>query len=271
MKQFTQMLMPLMLGIAFMSLNSMPARGAETSKIIATVAGENITQAMFDTYIKRRGVKDLKKINPEEKKAIIEELINRELLYQVALKDKLNEKPLVITELNNIQRNLFAAAAIQQAVTSQGPITEKMIRTEYEKVATKQSGKEYKARHILMEKENEAKTVIVSLDKGAKFADLAKTKSKGPTGKNGGDLGWFRNNQMLPKFTEAVAKLKKGKYTASPVKTQYGWHIILLEDVREVPPPTLAEMTNKIKSSLNNQRLGKYINSLKSNAKITIF
>ncbi len=271
MKQLTQLLMPLIFGIAFMSLNSLPARSAETSKIIATVADENITQEMFNTYVKRRGVTELSKLTTAQKNAIITELVNRELLYQVALKDKLNETPLVASELNNIQRNLFAAAAIRQAVTSQGPITDKMMRAEYDKVIGTQSTKEYKARHILSENEKNAKDIILALNKGAKFEDLAKTKSTGPSGKNGGDLGWFRNNQMLPEFTQAVAKLEKGKYTTTPVKTQYGWHVILLQDVREAPAPTYEEMKNDMKASLNSQRLDKYINSLKSNTKIKIF
>lgn len=271
MKQLTQLLMPLIFGVAFMFINSLPARSAETSKIIATVAGENITQEMFDTYVKRRGVTELNKLKPEEKKAIVTELVNRELLYQVALKDKLNESPLVALEFDNIQRNLFAAAAIRQAVINQGPITDKMIRSEYDRVVSSQSTKEYKARHILSENEKDAKDVILALNKGSKFEELAKTKSTGPTGKSGGDLGWFRNNQMLPEFTQAVAKLEKGKYTTAPVKTQYGWHIILLEDVREAPSPTFEEMKNKIEASLSNQRLDKYIKSLKSNTKIKIF
>jgi len=270
MKQLTQLIVPLLFGVAFMFINSLPARSAETSHVLATVDGENITQQMFDTYVKRRGVKEMNKLSSQDKKAIVKELINRELLYQVALKDNLNENSAVTTELNNIQRNLFAAAAIRQAVTSQGQITEEMLRTEFDKFIKNTPSKEYKARHILNKNEKDAKEVILELDKGANFAELAKKKSTGPAGKNGGDLGWFRNNQMLPEFTNAVVKLNKGKYSKTPVETQYGWHVILLEDVRDTPPPTFEEMKNEIRAGLSNKQVGKYIESLKTNAKIKI-
>jgi peptidyl-prolyl cis-trans isomerase C len=271
MKQFTHYLFPLLFGSVFMALNSLPARSAEMDKnILATVNGTNITQEMFETYSKRRGMTDLSKIKPEEKKTITEELVNRELLYQIALKNKLDKDPEVTREIDNIQRNLYASAAIRKAVSKQDPITEEMMKSEYKKVIKDLPAKEYKARHILTSAKQDAIAVILELNKGVDFAKLAKEKSTGPTGANGGDLGWFRDGQMLPEFTAAVTKLKKGEYSKAPVKTQYGWHVILLEDERKAPAPAYEDLKKQINMSLRNKQLGDYVESLKKKAKIEI-
>jgi len=271
MKQLTHSFVALLFGSALMALNSLPARSAEMDKnVLATVNGTNITQEMFETYSKRRGVTDQSKIKPAERKAITEELVNRELLYQIALKNKLDKDPDVRREVDNIERNLYASAAIRKAVSEQAPITEEMMKSEYQRIIKELPAKEYKARHILMKAKQDAIEVILKLDQGANFVKLAKEKSTGPTGANGGDLGWFRDGQMLPEFTAAVSELKKGKYSKTPVKTQYGWHVILLEAVIEAPAPAYEELKNKINMSIKNKQLGDHITSLKKNAKIEI-
>jgi len=271
MKQFTQYLFPLIFGIAYMALNSLPARSAEIDKaVLATVNGTNITQEMYSTYATRRGATDLTKITPAEKKSIVEELVNRELLYQLAIKNKLDKDPEVAREIDNIKRNLFASAAIRDALTAMGPVTEKMIKAEYKVKFKDVPAKEYKARHILMKSKQDANSVILELKQGADFEQLAKKRSTGPTGKDGGDLGWFRNGQMLPEFIAAIVKLKKGQYSKTPVETQYGWHVILLEDERAAPAPSYEELKNKIQMSLSNKQMGDYITSLKKDAKIKI-
>jgi len=270
MKEQAQFLLPLLAAVAFLSVNS-SARSAEMDDVLATVNNDKITQQMFDTYVKRRGVKDLGTLKAEQKKSILEELINRELLYRVAINDSLDKKPEIKTELSNIQRNLFAAAAVREIFASQGPVTDKLLRAEYEKFIKDLPSKEYKARHILSESEKTAKAIVAELDKGAKFVKLAEKKSTGPSGKSGGDLGWFRAGQMLPSFSQAVAKLKKGKYTKKPIQTQYGWHVILLEDERSAPPPGFEDIKEQLKMSLNNKQMENYINALKANAKIKIY
>lgn len=270
MKQLTHYLLPLLFGIAFMSLQSIPARAAENAKVLAIVDGHKITQDMYETYVKRRGIKDLKNIKEEQRKTIIDELVNRELLYWQAITEKLDNDPEVKSELDNIRRNLFASAAIRTSVLEKRPITEAMMKQEYDKQVKILPTKEFKARHILTKEKKDADVVIQELKKGAVFAELAKLKSTGPTGKDGGDLGWFREGQMIPEFTDAVSKLKTGSYSAEPVKTLYGWHVILLEDERDAPAPSFDELKNQIKMSLSNQQLGNYINSLKATAKIEI-
>lgn len=270
MKSLIHHLLPLLFGIAFMSMNSLHARAAEKDPVLATVNGQKITQSMYEIYLKRRGITELNKINAELKKNYVGELVNREVLYQHALKNKIDKKPDVTSELENIQRNLLAAAQIREAVLSQGDITDSMIMEEYKKTVKDMPTREYRARHILTQAKQDAIAVIQDLQKGKDFAELAKTKSIGPTGKNGGDLGWFRDGQMMPEFTKAVLELKKGKFSNAPVKTQYGWHVILLEDTRESPPPTYDDLKQQIKMGMSNKRLGDYITSLKSKAKITL-
>ncbi|HEX2586119.1 MAG TPA: peptidylprolyl isomerase [Steroidobacteraceae bacterium] len=132
-----------------------------------------------------------------------------------------------------------------------------------------QPTKEFKASHILVKTEEEANAIIAKLKKGADFADLAKKNSTDPgSGKNGGDLGWFPGKQMVPEFTAALEKLEKGKITETPVKSQFGYHIIKLEDVRESAPPALADVKAQIESSLKQTKFQKYLEDLRTNAKV---
>jgi peptidyl-prolyl cis-trans isomerase C len=129
--------------------------------------------------------------------------------------------------------------------------------------------KEYKASHILVKTEDEANALIAKLKKGADFADLAKKSSTDPgSGKNGGDLGWFPGTQMVPEFTAALQTLEKGKITDKPVKSQFGYHIIKLEDTREAAPPALAEVKPQIENTLKQQKFQKYLEDLRANAKV---
>ncbi len=112
--------------------------------------------------------------------------------------------------------------------------------------------------------------MIAELDSGANFAELAKSKSTGPTAKNGGDLGWFKPNQMVPPFAQAVSEMKKGSYTKKPVKTQFGWHVIKLEDERKLTPPKFEEVKEQIRSIKTNQKIQQYVIELRKKAKVDI-
>jgi len=149
-------------------------------------------------------------------------------------------------------------------------VTDEAIKAEYEKMVSGPGGTEYKARHILVKTEGEAKTVIEKLKKGEKFEELAKTYSTGPSKTKGGDLGWFSPNQMVPPFSAAVVALKKGEYTTTPVKTQFGWHVILLEDSRKKTPPAFESVKARIRSSLQMQEIQKHIEELRKNATIVM-
>jgi peptidyl-prolyl cis-trans isomerase C len=149
------------------------------------------------------------------------------------------------------------------------PVTDAEIQAEYDKFAAANSGKEYRARHILVEKEDQAKTIIASLKKGAKFEDIAKKQSKDPgSGAKGGDLGWASAGNYVKEFSDAMTKLAKGKTTDTPVKTQFGYHIIRLDDVRDAQLPKLEDVKPQITQQLGQQKLIKYQEDLRAKAKI---
>ena len=203
------------------------------------------------------------------KEQLIEELINRELLYQEAEKKQLDKKPDVAPNLNFLRLSLLSQADIQDFIKN-NPVTDEEVKAEYDKKVSGPDGTEYKARHILVKTEDEAKTVTEKLQKGGKFEELAKTHSTGPSKTKGGDLGWFNPSQMVPPFSEAVVALKKGEYTTTPVKTQFGWHVILLEDSRKKAPPAFDSVKARIRSSLQMQKVQKHIEELRKNATIVM-
>jgi peptidyl-prolyl cis-trans isomerase C len=148
------------------------------------------------------------------------------------------------------------------------PVTDAEIAAEYDKVKAQNAGTEYRARHILVEKEDEAKKLIAELKAGAKFEDLAKKHSKDTgSGENGGDLDFATAGTYVPEFGQAMVKLKKGEMTAEPVKTQFGFHIIRLEDTREAQFPPLAEVKGQIQQNLAQQKLTKYREDVRAKAK----
>ena len=132
------------------------------------------------------------------------------------------------------------------------------------------TGTEYKASHILVKTEEEASALITELAEGADFAELAKEHSTGPTGPKGGDLGWFDADQMVPAFSEAVKGMEKGAYSKEPVNTQFGWHVILLQDTREAEPPTFEEVKPQLATQLQQQAVARYVAELRQNAKVEL-
>ena len=152
---------------------------------------------------------------------------------------------------------------------TKNPVTDAEIKAEYDKFAAANSGKEYKVSHILVEKEDEAKAIIASIKKGGKFADIAKKQSKDPgSGANGGNLDWANPSSYVSEFTEALIKLGKGQMTQTPVKTQFGWHIIRMDDTREAQLPKLEEVKPQIAQQLQQQKLAKFQEDLRTKAKV---
>ncbi len=237
---------------------------------VATVNGKPISQKSYDFYLaqsmQRRGKNQQGGVNRE---AIINELVNRELLHQAALKEKVENDETVAFQLEQLKIDALIQGLINK-LSKESKITDKELKAEYDKRVAGAKLAEYKARHILLKTEEEAKTVIAELDSGAKFEELAKKKSTGPSAKDGGDLGWFTASQMVPPFSQAVAQLKKGSYTKKPVKTQFGYHVIKLEDTRKRQPPKFEDIKPQLKMVLQNQRIQEYITNLRKNAKIDI-
>jgi peptidyl-prolyl cis-trans isomerase C len=235
--------------------------------VIATVNGTPLTQSVLDVYSAMRNSQNT---NPEgsDPQAVLNELISLELMRQESVSKGLNALPMVVAALDQQERTALAGAAIKDFMNS-NPVSDEAAQELYDAQVGK-SAKEFNARHILVETEDEAKAVIAQLDKGSDFSELAKEKSTGPSGSSGGKLGWFGAGQMVAPFSEAAAKLNKGEYTKEPVQTQFGWHVIILDDTRESTPPPFEDVKDRLKMLLANQQLQQHVEELKNSATIEI-
>ena len=246
--------------------NAAPMADPGKSPVIATVNGNPITEWTLTRYAKQRGLPP-EMPKGEQRNALLEELINRTLIYQNAVSLGVDKTPVIQAEIEHQRINIIASTMISRS-SDRFEVTEADMKKEYENRKQELGGKELKARHILLEKESEAKDVIAELDKGANFTELAGKRSTGPSAVNGGDLGWFKPDQMVKPFSQASLKLNKGSYTKAPVKTQFGWHVILLEDTRSINPPKYEEVKKQIKVGLQSKLIEDYIGGLRSKAKI---
>ena len=207
-------------------------------------------------------------VTPEVEGQIKEEVIAREIFLQEAQKRVLDgsgdfKAQMELARQTILIRELFAD------YQKTNPVTDAEIQAEYDKFVAANSGKEYKASHILVEKEADAKAIIAALKKGAKFEDLAKKQSKDPgSAAKGGDLDWANPASYVNEFTEALLKLEKGKTTDAPVKSQFGWHVIRLVDVRQAELPKLEEVKPQVAQQLQQQKLVKFQEDLRAKAKV---
>jgi peptidyl-prolyl cis-trans isomerase C len=207
-------------------------------------------------------------VTPDMQGQLKEEIVAREIFAQAAQALGLDatddfKSQMELMRQSLMIRELFASFQAKNAVT------DAEIKTEYDKFAAANSGKEYKARHILVEKEDQAKAIIAQLKKGAKFDEIAKKSSKDPgSGAKGGELDWASPSSYVKEFSDALAALTKGKTTETPVKSQFGYHIIRLDDVREAPLPKMEEVKPQIAQQLMQQKMGKYQEELRSKAKV---
>jgi peptidyl-prolyl cis-trans isomerase C len=237
----------------------------DTSEVVATVNGATITRNLFDTYSQQR---QQRRPGDQDPQAVLDEIVNLELALQDGIKNGVDKQPEIVAQVTQQRRAVIASAAIKQQLID-NPITDEELKKIYEE-KTSGTGTEYKARHILVEDEAKAKEMITKLDGGADFSELAKEHSTGPSGKSGGDLGWFSSQQMVKPFSEAAAAMEKGKYSKEPVKTQFGWHVIMLEDSRESSPPPFEQLKPQLQSFAQNERIQNYVQSLRDNATIDI-
>lgn len=236
---------------------------------VAAVNGRAITKTQLEVLksevAQRRGGGAV----PDDK--LIDELIKREILRQEAIRKQLDKNPEYQAKIENTLRVLLSQIAAEDFMKSVD-VTEEDLKKEYDRRVAAMQRTEYKARHILVDKEEEARDIIKKLAKGAKFADLAKKLSKDPGSKNqGGELGWFSPQQMVEPFSAAVEKLKNGELTQEPVQTQFGWHVIQREESREAAPPAFEAVKEQLKSMLQTQRLQQYLDELMKTAKIERF
>jgi peptidyl-prolyl cis-trans isomerase C len=205
---------------------------------------------------------------PELRKQALDDLINREVFVQEAEKRGLMRNADVVKQLENVKRDLMIRALIRQQL-QKSPISDADLKAEYDKASQGQAGqKEYRARHILVEKEETAKSIVDQLKKGAKFEDLAKQSKDPGSGANGGDLDWNVPGTFVPEFSQAMIKLEKGKFTEIPVKTQFGYHVIRLDDTREAKPPAFDQVKQQIQQGLEQRKIQAFVQDLRSKADI---
>ncbi len=202
-------------------------------------------------------------------KDIVNDIIDTKLASKEAKTENLMLEPKIAKNMEIASNRVLAEAWISKNIKE--IVTEETILSAYETfIADIKSREEISVKHILVKEKEEAEKIILEIEKGSDFADLAKEKSTGPSGPSGGDLGYFSKGEMVPAFEDAAFALEIGTFTSKPVQTQFGWHIILLQDKRIAKPPSLKEIETQIRQNLINQNLALMFEKLRSNAKIEI-
>jgi peptidyl-prolyl cis-trans isomerase C len=234
---------------------------------LAIVNGKAVPKTRLDALaaqVERAG----RQVTPEMAGQLREEVIAREIFMQEADKRGLGQSEDYRNQMELARQSILIRELFSD-FQKKNPVTDAEMKTEYDKFVAANSGKEYKARHILVEKEDQAKAIIASLKKGAKFEDIAKKQSKDPgSGANGGDLDWSGADNYVPEFSQAMVKLNKGQTTDRPVKTQFGWHVIRLDDVRTPELPPFDQVKPQLQQQMAQQKLAKFQEELRAKAKI---
>jgi peptidyl-prolyl cis-trans isomerase C len=234
---------------------------------LAVVNGKPVPSSRVEA-LKQQVERSGRPVTPEILAQIKEELIAREIFMQEARKRGLDASEDYKAQLELARQSLLIRELFAN-FQKKNPVTDAEIKAEYDKFVAANGGKEYRARHILVEKEDEAKALIADIKKGGKFEDLAKKASKDPgSGANGGDLDWANAASYVPEFSNAMVKLEKGQMTDTPVKSQFGFHIIRVDDVRDAQLPKLEEVKPQITQQLTQSKLGKFQEDLRSKAKV---
>lgn len=240
---------------------------AAKNETLATVNGVAIPKSRVDLIIQQGHQRD---DTPEGRKAVLDQLIMQTLVAEEATRKGLDKTAEVVEQVDMLKQSVLANAYVQDYMKNH-PASDAELQAEYDKAKAAMSGTEYQARHILVASEAEAKAIIAQVKKDPKaFETLAQQKSLDPGSKSkGGELGWFEASRMVPEFGNAVAKLGKGQLS-EPVKTQYGYHVILLEDSRAIQPPPFNEVRPQLAQQAQGQKLQKQLDELKAKAKIDI-
>lgn len=255
-------LKPARLLLALLTVAALPA----LAQNIATVNGKTIPAARAETMVKQMAAQG-QQDTPQMRSMIKEELINREVLAQQAEKMGLANNPDVKSQLDMARQSLVIRALIADFV-KKNPVKDADIKAEYDRFKAEAGDKEYHARHILVEKEEDAKAIITKLKGGAKFEELAKQSKDTGSAASGGDLDWTTPSSFVKPFADAMVALQKGQLTETPVKTQFGYHVIKLEDVRAAKIPTMEEVKPQITEKLQSVKLQAYQQELRKKAKV---
>ncbi len=235
---------------------------------VAVVNGTPIPRGDYDAFLKNllQG-KPATDLTPEQKTQVLDELITMQLVSTQALKDGLDKDPDVAANLDVVRMRILSDAESQKFLKDKEP-TDAELHAEYDSAIGAMDKTEYHARHILVPTKEKADQLIKKIKAGAKFEDVAKAESTDNSKTSGGDLGWFTLTRMVKPFGDAVKSLKKGEMTQEPVQTQFGWHIIKLDDTREVAAPPFDQVKAQVTKGVIQKKLIAYVDDLKKNAKI---
>ncbi len=236
------------------------------SATFATVNGKAIPKVRAEALLAGQAAQG-QPDSPDLRKAVTEELVRREILTQESIKKGFDKKAEVQGQVDLARQGVLIGAYLNDYVKTH-PITEDQIKKAYEDIKVKLGNKEYKARHILVETEGEAKALIEKLKKGEKIEDLAKASKDPGSKERGGDLGWANPASFVPPFSAAMTKLEKGKFTETPVKSDFGWHVIQLEDTRELKIPPMEEARAQLSQQLQQRMVQQHIEELRAKAKV---
>jgi len=235
---------------------------------VATIDGTPISRLEYEIYLKSllQGRPNTE-LTAEQRGQVLDELINMQLLASQGLKDGVDKDPDVAGRLDVVRLRVLADSESQKYLKDKEP-TDAELHAEYDTAIQSMDKTEYHARHILVASKELADQAIKKIKGGAKFEDVAKTQSTDGSKTNGGDLGWFTLTRMAKPFGDAVKTLKKGEMTQEPVQTQFGWHVIKLEDTRETAPPPFEQVKQQVSNGVIQKKLQTYVDSLKKTAKI---
>ena len=240
---------------------------AATAQNVAIVNGKAVPKTRAEA-LTQQVARSGRPITPDVEQQIREEVIAREIFMQEAQKRGLDASDDYKSQIE-LARQTILIRLLFSDFQEKNAVTDADIQAEYDKFVAANGGKEYRARHILVETEEQAKAILASLKKGAKFEELAKKQSKDPgSGANGGDLDWSAPGNYVKEFSDAMVALKKGQVSEAPVKSQFGWHIIRLDDVREAQLPSLQDVKPQIAQQLQQQRLANFQQDLRGKAKV---
>lgn len=241
-------------------------QAALDSPTLASVNGEAVTEALLDAYLRARGANDP---SPEQREKALQEVVNLVLLRQQAEKQGLDEEPEVKADLALHHLSALATRQVREH-NADNPITEADARMEYERTRDTAGTREYRVRHILLASREAAEQTIAELDEGADFAKLADERSRDNREDAGGDLGWLNLPQLPQALRGPVRELEPGEHGREPVQTRFGWHVLKLEDTRELEAPGFDEVKQGVIASLQRQRMESYVQDLRAGADIKV-
>jgi peptidyl-prolyl cis-trans isomerase C len=244
-----------------------PTSAASTEGAVAIVNGKPIGAEVFDVFLRAVTGNPAAEATAEQKEQLLDQLVNMSLAAQAAEKDGLGKDPAIQARIDLLTTQILAEAATEKYDESH-PLTEEEIRAEYDEQIAGMP-QEYKARHILVESQETAESIISQLQAGGDFAKLAAAESKDSgSAKQGGDLGWFAAQSMVKPFADAVMGLEKGGLTTAPVQSEFGWHVIQLEDVRSPEPPAYEDVKQQVEMIARRKKLQAYLDELRKTAEI---